>query len=163
MPPRADCGSSSPSSFEAPEAILVAPLRGWRRALGTLVVEGAVSDELTNRERLDLASDLARQLSAGIENVQLLEEILRQRRLLEDTFNSLVDLVVVTDRETAGRPDERRVRDARRPVARRAARSAAARARRPRLAEWATAVSGDMAAERARTPSRTMRSAATLS
>jgi len=31
--------------------------------------------------------------------VQLLEEILRQRRLLEDTFNSLVDLVVVTDRD----------------------------------------------------------------
>ena len=34
---------------EAPEAVLIAPLRGWRRALGTLVVEGAVSDELTNR------------------------------------------------------------------------------------------------------------------
>jgi two-component system, NtrC family, sensor kinase len=30
--------------------------------------------------------------------VQLLEELLRQRRLLEDTFNSLLDLVVVTDR-----------------------------------------------------------------
>src|SRR6185436_16769418 len=37
------------------------------------------------------------ELSVGIENFQLLEDILRQRRLLEDTFNSLVDLVVVTD------------------------------------------------------------------
>ena len=49
-PPRADCGSSSPSSFKRrPRPILIAPFRGWRRALGTLVVEGAVSDELTNR------------------------------------------------------------------------------------------------------------------
>ena len=67
----------------------------------------------------------ARQLSVGIENVQLLEEMLRQRRLLEDTFNSLVDLVVVTDRELPRRADERRVCDARRAVARRAARSPA--------------------------------------
>ena len=47
---------------------------------------------------------MPRQISAGssrtgIENVQLLEDMLRQRRLLEDTFNSLLDLVVVTDRE----------------------------------------------------------------
>jgi PAS domain S-box-containing protein len=82
-----------------PEPVLITPLRGWRRALGTLVVEGAVSDELSDRQRLDLAVDLGRQLSAGIENVQLLEDMLRQRRLLEDTFNSLLDLVVVTDRE----------------------------------------------------------------
>ncbi len=54
---------------------------------------------MSNRERLDLATELGRQLSAGIENVQLLEDMLRQRRLLEDTFNSLVDLVVVTDNE----------------------------------------------------------------
>ena len=42
--------------------------------------------------------------------------ILQQRRLLEDTFNSLVDLVVVIDNGTAGRADERRVRGARRPL-----------------------------------------------
>jgi PAS domain-containing protein len=76
--------------------ILIA-LRGWRRALGTLVLEGAHPDEPS--DRLDLAGDLGRQLSDGIENVQLLEEMLRQRRLLEDTFNSLLDLVVVTDRQ----------------------------------------------------------------
>ncbi len=81
------------------EPVLVTPLRGWRRALGTLVVEGAVPDKLSDQQRLDLAGDLGRQLSAGIENVQLLEDMLRQRRLLEDTFNSLLDLVVVTDRE----------------------------------------------------------------
>ena len=83
---------------------LVAPLRGWRRALGTLVIDraprsarqtGAVDDP----EFIDYARELARQLSVAIENVLLLDEILRQRRLLEDTFNSLVDLVAVVDKE----------------------------------------------------------------
>jgi PAS domain S-box-containing protein len=79
------------------EPILVTPLRGWRRALGTLVVEGTPSRPVDDQQRLDLASELGRQLSVGIENVQLLEDMLRQRRLLEDTFNSLHDPVIVTD------------------------------------------------------------------
>jgi two-component system, NtrC family, sensor kinase len=72
---------------------VVAPIRGWRRALGTLVIEGG-GDERT----VEAAHETARQLGVAIENVQLLDEILRQRRLLEDTFNSLVDLVIVLDR-----------------------------------------------------------------
>src|SRR5436190_1034665 len=82
---------------------VVAPLRGWRRALGTLVIDrananpkGVTSNDV---EFLEFARELSRQLSVGIENVQLLEDILRQRRLLEDTFNSLVDLVAVMDKE----------------------------------------------------------------
>ncbi|HEX9368724.1 MAG TPA: ATP-binding protein [Vicinamibacterales bacterium] len=81
----------------------VAPLRGWRRALGTLAIErdGAHPKGVTidDAEFLEFARELGRQLSVGIENVQLLDDILRQRRLLEDTFNSLVDLVAVMDRE----------------------------------------------------------------
>ncbi|MEN3339348.1 MAG: hypothetical protein V7647_3024 [Acidobacteriota bacterium] len=76
--------------------LLVAPLRGWRRALGTLVIEGDPVD-LDDGQFIEGAHELARQLSVSIENVQLLEEFLQQRRLLEDTFNSLVDLVVVVD------------------------------------------------------------------
>ena len=76
--------------------VLLAPLRGWRRALGTIVIEGAAAG-LDDHEFSDAASELARQLSVAVENVQLLEEVLQQRRLLEDTFNSLIDLVVVTD------------------------------------------------------------------
>ena len=78
------------------DQVLIAPLRGWRRALGTFVVEG-------NAARLDagqlssLVLELSRQLSVGVENIKLLEEVLRQRRLLENTFNSIIDLVVVTD------------------------------------------------------------------
>jgi PAS domain S-box-containing protein len=82
---------------------VVAPLRGWRRALGTLVIErdktspkGVTFDDA---EFVEFARELSRQLSVGIENVQLLDDILRQRRLLEDTFNSLVDLVAVMDKE----------------------------------------------------------------
>ena len=82
---------------EGTGAILLAPLRGWRRALGTIVIERPSVPELDRRQLLDVALELGRQLSVGIENVQLLEEILRQHRLLDDTFNSLIDLLVVTD------------------------------------------------------------------
>jgi two-component system, NtrC family, sensor kinase len=82
---------------------LVAPLRGWRRALGTLVIDRARANPKgvtsNDAEFLEFARELSRQLSVGIENVQLLDDILRQRRLLEDTFNSLVDLVAVMDKE----------------------------------------------------------------
>jgi len=59
----------------------------------------AGDDTLADEAILDVVNDLARQLSVGIENVLLLEDVLRQRRLLEDTFNSLVDLVAVTDND----------------------------------------------------------------
>ena len=83
--------------IEVPDRLLLAPLRGWRRALGTLVVEGPFTRELDRSQLEDLAHELSRQVSAAVENIQLLEEVLRQRRLLEDTFNSIVDLVIVTD------------------------------------------------------------------
>jgi signal transduction histidine kinase len=59
---------------------LIAPLRGWRRALGTLVVE---NPRFSDEARLLVQTDeLARQLSVGLENVLLLEEVLRQRQRL---------------------------------------------------------------------------------
>src|SRR4051812_40183975 len=79
--------------------VLVAPLRGWRRALGTVVVEGEPRD-LSDQHFIDAIYDFGRQFSFALENVQLLEEVIQQRRLLEDTFNSLIDLVVVTDNST---------------------------------------------------------------
>ena len=79
--------------------LLLAPLRGWRRALGTLVVEAPRTRDLEPGQLTTLTRELSRQISAAIENIQLLEEVLRQRRLLEDTFNSILDLVVVTDNQ----------------------------------------------------------------
>jgi PAS domain S-box-containing protein len=86
-------------SGQAPGLLLLAPLRGWRRALGTLVVEAPRTADLEPGQLASLTRELCRQISAAIENIQLLDEILRQRRLLEDTFNSILDLVVVTDNE----------------------------------------------------------------
>lgn len=80
------------------EQVLVAPLRGWRRALGTLVVEGQFF-ELDDEQIVDFGNEVARQLSAALENVQLLQELIRQHRTLADTFNAFADLVVVTDNE----------------------------------------------------------------
>jgi two-component system NtrC family sensor kinase len=77
---------------------LVAPLRGWRRALGTLVIEGAPT-EVESGQLVELSIDLARQLSISLESVVVLEELIRQHRVLADTFDSLDDMVIVTDRE----------------------------------------------------------------
>jgi PAS domain S-box-containing protein len=52
--------------------------------------------------RMDLverADELGRQLSGAIENVLLLDVVLRSRRELENTFNSLADLVAVSDEQ----------------------------------------------------------------
>lgn len=75
------------------------PLRGRRRALGALVVEGIrieTGDEVDTLNRLE---EVGRQLSAAIENLWLLEDVLRSRRQLEHTVNALADLVVVVDRQ----------------------------------------------------------------
>ena len=72
--------------LEAPvrrDAAIVTPLRGWRRALGALVLTG--DGPLQDDAMLEVANDLGRQLSVAIENVLLLEDVLRQRRLLEES------------------------------------------------------------------------------
>src|SRR5207237_8931103 len=71
------------------------PLKGRRRALGTLVLEDVRLDPGSELELLDRANEMGRPLSATIENVLLLEDVLQSRRELDNTFNSLADLVVV--------------------------------------------------------------------
>jgi two-component system NtrC family sensor kinase len=80
----------------APPSVLV-PLRGRRRAIGTLAIEGVrveIGDEFDLLERLE---EVGRQLSVAIENLWLLEDVLRSRRELESAVNSVNDLVIVTD------------------------------------------------------------------
>jgi PAS domain S-box-containing protein len=74
------------------------PLRGCRRALGTLVIEGVRIE--TGREFvvLDRADELGRQLASAIENIQLLDDVVRSRHELENTFDSIAHLVAVWDR-----------------------------------------------------------------
>jgi PAS domain S-box-containing protein len=74
------------------------PLRGTRRALGTVMFEGVRVEPGGALDLLDRADELARQLSNAVENLSLLEEVMRSRRELEDTFDSIAHLVAVFDR-----------------------------------------------------------------
>lgn len=73
------------------------PLRGCRRALGTVVFEGVRVETGGELDLLDRADELGRQLSNAIENMQLLDDVLQSRRKLENTFDSIAHLVVVAD------------------------------------------------------------------
>jgi signal transduction histidine kinase/GAF domain-containing protein len=76
---------------------VLAPLRGRRRALGTLELTGVRIETGDAIDVLDRIEEVARHLSAAVENVALLEDLVRSRRELESTFDSLIDLVIVTD------------------------------------------------------------------
>jgi len=66
----------APELFSVGEAqCLVVPLRGWRRALGTLVIEGEPRD-VDSPLFIETGADLGRQLSIAIERVLVLSEVL---------------------------------------------------------------------------------------
>jgi PAS domain S-box-containing protein len=77
---------------------LTIPLRGTRRALGTIVCDGVRLETRGELSLLERADELGRQLSSAVENMQLLDDVIRSRRELENTFDSIADLVVVSDR-----------------------------------------------------------------
>lgn len=95
---RAEIVESLPRDTEALTAVVTVPLKGRRRALGTLVFESVRVDAETRLDLLARIDEAGRQLAAAIENVQLLEGVLRSHRELENTFNSIRDLVAVSDR-----------------------------------------------------------------
>jgi signal transduction histidine kinase len=72
-------------------------LKGRRRALGTLLFEAMRMEPGGEGDVLARAEEVGRHLAAAIENTQLLEQVLQSRYELENTFNSLVDLVAVCD------------------------------------------------------------------
>ena len=82
----------------AATVVVTVPLKGRRRALGTLMLESVRIDPGAELDLLARADEVGSQLSAAIENVQLLEAVLRSTRELENTFNSIADLVAVADR-----------------------------------------------------------------
>jgi PAS domain S-box-containing protein len=79
-------------------AMVTVPLRGTRRALGTIVFEGVRVEAGGELDLLDRSDELGRQLSSAIENMQLLDDVLRSRQELENTFDSIAHLVAVADR-----------------------------------------------------------------
>jgi PAS domain S-box-containing protein len=78
--------------------VVTVPLRGTRRALGTIVFEGVRVETGGELDLLDRADELGRQLASAIENTQLIDDLIRSRRELENTFDSITHLVVVADR-----------------------------------------------------------------
>jgi PAS domain S-box-containing protein len=77
--------------------LVTVPLRGTRRALGTIVFEGVRIEAGGELDLLDRADELGRQLASAIENMQLLDDVLRSRRELENTFDSIMHLIAVVD------------------------------------------------------------------
>ncbi len=86
-----------PAANEEVTALVTVPLKGTRRALGTIVLEGVRVEMGGELDLLDRADELGRQLSNSIENMQLLDDVLRSRRELENTFDSITHLVAVAD------------------------------------------------------------------
>jgi PAS domain S-box-containing protein len=86
-----------PPAEEEVTALVTVPLRGTRRALGTIVFEGVRVETGGELDLLDRGDELGRQLSSAIENLQLLDDVIRSRRELENTFDSITHLVVVAD------------------------------------------------------------------
>src|SRR5262249_10574434 len=62
-----------PPTEDAIMPLLTVPLRGTRRALGTVVFEGVRVETGGELDLLDRADELGRQLSSAIENLQLLD------------------------------------------------------------------------------------------
>jgi PAS domain S-box-containing protein len=73
-------------------------LRGCRRALGTLVFEGVRLEAGGELDLLDRADEVGGQLSHAIENLQLIDDVMRSRRELENAFDSITHLIAVLDR-----------------------------------------------------------------
>jgi signal transduction histidine kinase len=78
-------------------SVLTVPLRGCRRALGTLVFEGVRIEPGDDISLLNRADELGRQLSSAVETIQLLEIVTQSRRELEQLFASIAHLIVVVD------------------------------------------------------------------
>ncbi len=86
----------SPATDGATDLSLVVPLRGRRRALGTLVLHGIRLESGAEAHLLARAAQVGRGLSLALENLQLLDDVLGSRSQLENVFNALTDPVVVT-------------------------------------------------------------------
>jgi signal transduction histidine kinase len=87
----------APSENDADASTVLVPLRGTRRALGAIVLDGVRVDPGGELDLLDRAEELGRQLSSAIESLQLLSDVVRGRRELEHVFDAIPYLVVVLD------------------------------------------------------------------
>jgi len=78
---------------------ITVPLRGYRRALGALVLEGVRVDAGDESSLLERADEVGRQVSSAIDSLQLLDEVLGARRELEALFDSMPSLIAVANEQ----------------------------------------------------------------
>jgi signal transduction histidine kinase len=86
-----------PVNVGARTGTVTVPLRGCRRAIGAIVFDGVRIEPGSELDLLDRADELGRQLASAIENMQLLVDVMRARQELENTFDSITHLIVVSD------------------------------------------------------------------
>jgi len=96
---RRECAVLTPDAGTSSKALITVPLKGRRRAIGAVVMEGVRLEPGSEMELLERADEMGRQLAAAVENVVLLDDVLRSRQELDNTFNSLADLVVVCNHD----------------------------------------------------------------
>jgi PAS domain S-box-containing protein len=82
---------------ETSTRIVTIPLRGCRRALGALVLDGVRVEPGGEHDLLDRANELGRQLSSAVDSLQLLDDVLESRRELESLLDSMPYLIVIVD------------------------------------------------------------------
>jgi PAS domain-containing protein len=80
-------------------ATLTVPLRGYRRALGTLVFDNVRIEAGEDLTLLTRAEELARRLASAVETTQLLAAVAASRRELEALFDAIPYLLLVVDQE----------------------------------------------------------------
>jgi len=78
--------------------IVVTPVLGKKSPIGTLAL-GSTQRRFYTREDLDFLSTTANQLGIAVENLRLLEQVLRSQRQWMNTFDSIQDLILAHDSE----------------------------------------------------------------
>lgn len=79
--------------------IITVPLRGIRRTLGTLLLEGVRIETGSELDILDRAEEVGRHIAAAMETTKLIDDIGRGRRELEHAVDAIPHLVVIIDRQ----------------------------------------------------------------
>ena len=81
----------------SPSSAIVAPMRARGRTLGVLVVMETHTAGQLSESDLALVAELGDRAGVAVENSQLFQESLEQRRHLEAVISQMVDGVVITD------------------------------------------------------------------
>lgn len=86
-----------PEADDTATSVITTPLRGCRRALGVVVLDGVRVEVGHELDILDRAEEAGHQLATTVENLRLIEDVVRSRRELESAFNALTYLVAILD------------------------------------------------------------------